>query len=88
MPVVAAGENKDLQDPAGHRLREVRGSPLERLPSQDRKVTRFHTFHKFLQDLMFNSQSTGQGGVGGGSDHDTGLLQGAAFMAAASRWQM
>lgn len=24
--VVAAGENKDLQGPAGHRLREVRGS--------------------------------------------------------------
>lgn len=44
--VVAAGENKDLQDPAGHRLREVRGFFFFYviLPSRVRKVTRFHIF--------------------------------------------
>lgn len=42
--VVAAGENKDLQDPAGHRLREVRGFFYGILPSQVKKVTRFHIF--------------------------------------------
>lgn len=82
--VVAAGENKELQDPAAHRLREVRGSLHQQLPPQDRKVTGFYMFHEFLQDLMLNSQSTGRGG----GDHDSGLLQGAAFMASDSRRQM
>lgn len=50
--VVAAGENKDLQGSTGHRLREVRGSYYVILPSQDRKVTRFHRF------LVLNSEST------------------------------
>lgn len=44
MTVVAAGENKDLHGPAGHRLREVRG-PFDVIlppPPGDRKVTFSH----------------------------------------------
>lgn len=42
MTVVAAGENKDLHGPAGHRLREVRGSFDVILPPRDRIVTFSH----------------------------------------------
>ena len=42
--VVAAGENKDLQGPAGHRLREVRGSFYIILTSPDKNVACFTVF--------------------------------------------